>query len=104
RELATHEATRYHDEAARQLRRLGRRVRGRPRRGAREGGLDMLTGRELEIVERVALGCTNREIGEQLFLSPKTVEGHLTSAFTKLGVSSRAEVAEAVGRSRTPDN
>jgi DNA-binding NarL/FixJ family response regulator len=104
RDLAAHEATRYHDEAARHLRRLGRRVPGRSRRAGGARGLGMLSGRELEIVERVALGCTNRQIAEQLFLSPKTVEGHLTSAFTKLGVSSRAEVAEAVGRSRTPDN
>ena len=61
----------------------------------------MLSGRELEIADRVALGRTNREIADQLFLSQKTVEGHLTSVFAKLGVSSRAEVAEAVGRTRS---
>jgi DNA-binding NarL/FixJ family response regulator len=49
----------------------------------------------------VALGATNREIADELFLSQKTVEGHLTSVFAKLGVASRSEVAEAVGRSRT---
>ena len=59
-----------------------------------------LSPRELEIAERVALGRTNREIAAQLFLSEKTVEGHLASVFGKLGVSSRAEVAEAVGRAR----
>ena len=43
-----------------------------------------------------ALGAT----GEQVFLSEKTVEGHLTRIFGKLGVTSRVEVAEAVGRAR----
>ena len=47
---------------------------------------------------------TNRQIADELFLSQKTVEGHLTSVFAKLGVSSRAEVAEAVGRSRSPQH
>jgi len=100
RDLASHEATRYRDEAARHLRRLGRRVGARQRRGGGEEGLGALSGRELKIADRVALGWTNRQIGDALFLSQKTVEGHLTSVFSKLGVSSRAEVAEVVGRSR----
>ena len=102
RELAVCEAHRYRDEAARHLRRLGRRVGARQRRFARGEGLAALSGREREIADRVASGATNREIADQLFLSAKTVEGHLTSVFAKLGVSSRAEVAEVVGRSRTP--
>ena len=48
--------------------------------------------------------ATNRQIADELFLSQKTVEGHLTSVFAKLGVSSRAEVAEAVGRTRSPQH
>jgi DNA-binding CsgD family transcriptional regulator len=92
-------AARYRDEAARELRRLGERVTARQRRGGGEG-LDALSGREREIAELVAKGRTNREIGEQLFLSEKTVEGHLTRIFAKLGVTSRVEVAEAVGRTR----
>ena len=99
-ELAETGAERHRDEAARELRRLGHRVPGRQRRAAPGEGLDALSGREREIAERVALGRTNREIAGELFLSPKTVEGHLTSVFAKLGVASRAEVAEAVGRSR----
>ena len=82
------------------LRRLGQRVSARQRRFAQGPGLGALSGRELEIADRVALGATNREIADELFLSQKTVEGHLTSVFAKLGVSSRSEVAEAVGRSR----
>ena len=102
RVLAACEANRYRDEAARHLRRLGRRVTARQRRFAPGPGLGALSGRELEIADRVALGATNRQIADELFLSQKTVEGHLTSVFAKLGVSSRAEVAEAVGRSRAP--
>ncbi len=98
-DLAVLGAARARDEAARELRRLGQRVAGRQRRGAGEG-LDALSGREREIAELVAEGRTNREIGAEIFLSEKTVEGHLTRVFAKLGVSSRAEVAEAVGRGR----
>ena len=100
RALAACEANRHRDEAALHLRRLGQRVSARQRRFAQGPGLGALSGRELEIADRVALGSTNRQIAEELFLSQKTVVGHLTSVFAKLGVSSRAEVAEAVGRAR----
>ena len=101
-QLAASGANRYRDEAARELRRLGHRVVTRQRRGRAGDGLAALSGREREIAERVALGRTNREIAGELFLSEKTVEGHLTSIFGKLGVSARAAVAELVGRSHTP--
>ena len=101
-ELRACHAERHRDEVARHLRRLGQRVSTRRRRFDRHHTLADLSRRELEIAERVALGRTNREIAGQLYLSEKTVEGYLTNVFTKLGVSSRAEVAEAVGRSR-PD-
>jgi DNA-binding NarL/FixJ family response regulator len=48
------------------------------------------------VAELVATGATNREIGERLFLSEKTVETHLSSVFRKLSVRSRAEVAARV--------
>jgi DNA-binding CsgD family transcriptional regulator len=98
-ELSQLGAARHRDEAARELRRLGERVSARQRRTTGEG-LDALSGREREIAELVAEGRTNREIGADLFLSEKTVEGHLTRIFAKLGVTSRVEVAEAVGRTR----
>jgi DNA-binding CsgD family transcriptional regulator len=41
----------------------------------------------------VATGATNREVGEQLFLSPHTVNAHLRQIFAKLGVRSRVELA-----------
>jgi ATP/maltotriose-dependent transcriptional regulator MalT len=98
-ELSALGAARYRDEAARELRRLGERVTARQRRATGEG-LDALSGREREIADLVAAGRTNREIGGELFLSEKTVEGHLTRIFAKLGVTSRAEVAEVIGRAR----
>jgi DNA-binding CsgD family transcriptional regulator len=49
-----------------------------------------LTAREVEVLRLVATGKTNRAIAADLFLSEKTVARHLSNAFTKLGVSSRA--------------
>ena len=98
-ELAACGVDRLRAEAARDLRRLGVRVSARQRRGGGEG-LESLSGREREIAELVALGRTNREIAGELFVSEKTVEGHLRNVFAKLDVSARAAVAEVVGRSR----
>ncbi|WP_344515258.1 LuxR C-terminal-related transcriptional regulator [Dactylosporangium maewongense] len=52
-----------------------------------------LSPQELQIVRLVAAGLTNREIGAQLFLSPKTISYHLYRAFPKLGVASRTQLA-----------
>ncbi|HUG13863.1 MAG TPA: LuxR C-terminal-related transcriptional regulator [Thermomicrobiales bacterium] len=49
-----------------------------------------LTPRELDVLRLVATGLTDAEVAEQLFLSRRTVSSHLTSIYTKLGVSSRA--------------
>ena len=51
-----------------------------------------LTPQELQITLAVAQGATNREAAAQLFLSPKTVESHLSSAYRKLGARSRTEL------------
>jgi DNA-binding CsgD family transcriptional regulator len=97
-ELTACGAHRMRDEAARDLRRLGQRVTARQRRSARGGDIERLSGREREIAGLVALGRTNREIAAELFVSEKTVEGHLTNVFSKLGVSTRAAVAGVIGR------
>jgi DNA-binding NarL/FixJ family response regulator len=93
-------AVRSRDQAAFELRRLGRRV---PRPGERRSagnGLGALSARELEVAELVARGLTNRAIAAELFLSEKTVDTHLTHVFRKLGVSSRTTVAATVERAR----
>ena len=53
---------------------------------------DDLTDREVEVLRLIALGHTNTEIGEQLFLSVRTVETHRAHVQQKLGLSTRAEL------------
>lgn len=53
-------------------------------------GVGPLTHREVEVLQLVARGRTNREIGAKLFISEHTVARHLSNSFTKLGVTSRA--------------
>lgn len=101
-ELTALGARRYADEAARELRTLGRRVPRGGRRGSAAEGVDSLSAREREIAQLVTEGRTNREIAATLFLSEKTVENHLGRIFRKLGVSKRAAVADAIGRAATP--
>lgn len=55
-----------------------------------------LTAREREIANLVAAGMTNRQIGDRLTLSPRTVEGHIYRACTKLDVSDRGDLGERV--------
>jgi len=63
-----------------------------PRHGG-DPGLPGLTPQELRVARLVASGLSNREAAAQLYLSPKTVEYHLASVFTKLGVRTRHELA-----------
>jgi DNA-binding CsgD family transcriptional regulator len=57
-----------------------------------------LTERELEVLELVAEGCTNREIGERLFISEKTASVHVSRILAKLDVRSRVEAATTAHR------
>jgi two-component system, NarL family, response regulator LiaR len=60
---------------------------------------ETLTGRELEILQLLAMGHTNRDIAGQLFISPDTVKTHLEHIYQKLGATDRtAAVAEAMRR------
>jgi len=68
----------------------------RPRRVVLTG-LDSLTASERRIAEFASQGLTNREIAQTLFVTTRTVEGHLTSIFRKLQVSSRNELPAALG-------
>ncbi len=56
-----------------------------------EESYDGLTERELDILRRVGLGLSNKQIGKQLFISDRTVQAHLSNIFSKIGVSSRTE-------------
>jgi DNA-binding NarL/FixJ family response regulator len=62
---------------------------------------EQLTPRERELVSLVAAGASNKDIARRLTISVKTVKTHLTSVFKKLGLSTRLELAVAVGRSAT---
>lgn len=53
--------------------------------------VQVLTNREMEVLELVALGYTNKAIGKQLDISDRTVQGHLAHIFTKLEASNRTE-------------
>jgi DNA-binding CsgD family transcriptional regulator/tetratricopeptide (TPR) repeat protein len=80
-------STRLADRAQRELRASGETVRRR-----RAEVWDQLTPQELQIAQLAADGLTNREIGERLYISHRTVGTHLYQLFPKLGVTSRTEL------------
>ena len=57
---------------------------------------DVLTSQEREVAELAAQGLTNKEIGERLFVSARTVSGHLYRIFPKLGIVSRSALRDAL--------
>ena len=85
-------ARRSADQAAALLRSLGGPATTGPKRRT------MLTRREDEVLELLALGLSNAAIGERLFISAKTVEHHVGRLLSKLGLRSRAEAAAYVAR------
>jgi DNA-binding CsgD family transcriptional regulator/tetratricopeptide (TPR) repeat protein len=74
---------------ATRLRALGHHVVPRGVRASTRSDPDGLTRREREVLDLVAAGCTNATIADRLYLSPKTVERHLSSILGKLGAGSR---------------
>ena len=75
--------------------RVARRVLGAARHGTpaarpRAPAIEQLSGRELEVLRLVARGANNAEIAGALYLSERTVKGHVSAIFTKLGVRDRA--------------
>jgi DNA-binding NarL/FixJ family response regulator len=63
----------------------------RPDPGLRSEALARLSGRELDVLRKLAQGRSNAEIGRELFISEATVETHLTRVLAKLGVRDRVQ-------------
>jgi DNA-binding CsgD family transcriptional regulator len=61
-----------------------------------------LTPQQRQIVRLASDGLTNREIGDRLFLSPRTVSSHLYRSFPKLGVADRHQLRDVIARASTP--
>ena len=86
----------WSEHARRELRASGERSRRRVPEAR-----DQLTAQELQIAQLAADGLSNREIGQRLFLSHRTISTHLYRAFPKLGITSRAELSRALAPDRT---
>jgi DNA-binding CsgD family transcriptional regulator len=68
--------------------------RGRGTRGRPASGWESLTPTERDVVQLVSAGLPNKDIAARLFISPRTVQSHLTHVYTKLAVSSRVQLAQ----------
>ena len=83
----------------------GLRAAGEPHLQTSAAAWEQLTAQELQIATMAAEGLTNRQIGERLFLSHRTVGAHLYHMFPKLGIASRSQLGSAlagVGGGSTP--
>ena len=85
------------EQARRELRACGERSRRRVPEAR-----DQLTAQELQIAQLAADGLSNREIGQRLFLSHRTISTHLYRVFPKLGITSRAELNAALAPTAAP--
>ncbi|WP_156297225.1 LuxR family transcriptional regulator [Mycobacterium paragordonae] len=77
---------------------IGYVLRGRGERKRPATGWASLTPTELDVARLVSEGLTNRDIAERLFVSPRTVQAHLTHMYTKLGFTSRVQLAQQAVR------
>jgi DNA-binding CsgD family transcriptional regulator len=68
--------------------------RGRGQRKRPTSGWASLTPTELDVVRLVSEGLTNNDIATRLFVSPRTVQTHLTHVYTKLGLTSRVQLVQ----------
>jgi DNA-binding CsgD family transcriptional regulator len=72
--------------------------RGRGERKRPTSGWDSLTPAERDVVRLVSEGLANNDIATRLFVSPRTVQTHLTHVYTKLGLSSRVQLVQEAAR------
>jgi DNA-binding NarL/FixJ family response regulator len=86
------------ERARQELRACGGQPLAEPRPGA-----GVLTPQQWEIAKLAASGLTNKQIGEKLFLSPRTVSTRLYQLFPKLGITSRAALRDALERIDSED-
>ncbi len=82
-----------------ELRASGVAVAGAPAESDALGGL---TPQQRQIVRLASDGLTDREIGDRLFLSPRTVSSHLYRSYPKLGVASRHQLRDVIALTSTP--
>ncbi|MGH8908807.1 MAG: ATP-binding protein [Egibacteraceae bacterium] len=88
-------AVRRHERA----RRLLAQLHACERQGvAVMGGLDSLTGRERQVAELAARGCTARQIAELLYIGKRTVESHLARVYPKLGITCKQQLIRHAAR------
>jgi DNA-binding NarL/FixJ family response regulator len=66
-------------------------------------GMASLTSLDREIVRLAAAGLTNKQIGERLYISHRTVAAHLYQLFPRLGITSRAALRDALDALETSD-
>jgi DNA-binding CsgD family transcriptional regulator len=92
------DSSNWADRAATELAACGGEARRRT-----PGSADVLTPQEMNVAIAVASGASNREVSSLLFLSPKTIEMHLTRIYRKLGVRSRSDLAARFARGDAPD-
>lgn len=78
--------------------------RDHARSAGRDGAWDRLTDCERDVATLVALGLTNREVAEQIFVSPHTVSFHLRKIYRKFGVRSRVELTRLLVEQEPPSD
>ena len=84
-----HGETRLHPDIARKLMQQVSQMRYSPTESSVEG----LTAREREVIQLIALGRSNREIAQELFISEKTVKSHISNILGKLNLEHRTQLA-----------
>ena len=92
----------FAERARRELRATGETARKRTASAVRAGrATEVLTAQEAQVARLARDGLSNPEIGARLFISPRTAQYHLSSVFTKLGISSRSQLDRVLPTDRT---